>query len=200
MEIDRRRLLALGSALALGTTPLGALQGQVLQYELEDDPLQRALATFWPLIQSLPAIRAPASEGNPSGDVCYMFTNRSCLVCQGVHHLYANGFRHLEMRYIVYPWPGEDRHILNYLYRSTTTAAEYEQYMAGKLTARADSDNPAIADQVQAAATNIANELIEGGGFGTPFFFYAAPADKPSGLAFTAGDINAVEALLNKGV
>ncbi|MDB5687738.1 MAG: permease [Rhizorhabdus sp.] len=195
---ERRQVLGgmalLGSAFAFGARA-GA---RTLQDP--NDPLQQAIAPMWTLVQSLPSIKVDASGPDRSGDVCYMFTNRSCIVCQGVDRVYPPGFRHLDMRYIIYPWPGEDRRLLNYLYRPQTTVAEYEQYMTGKLTARADSDDPALADQVLAATVRIAEELVEGGGFGTPFFFYAAPGTQPDSVVLSAGDIHAVQAQLDRGV
>jgi len=196
--IERRQLLAgmalLGPALAFGT------RAAARTLQDPNDPLQQALARMWALVQSLPSIKVPASGPDRSGDVCYMFTNRSCVVCQGVDRLYPPGFRHLDMRYIIYPWPGEDRRLLNYLYRPETTVAEYEQYMAGKLTARADSDDPAAANQILAATARIADELIEGGGFGTPFFLYGAPGTRPDSVVLSAGDIHSVQAQLDRGM
>ncbi|SDD21951.1 hypothetical protein SAMN05444678_110136 [Sphingomonas sp. YR710] len=198
--IARRQLV--GGLALLGPILAFGIGGRAVARTLQnpDDPLQQALAKMWVLVQSLPAIKVAANGPDRSGDVCYMFTNRNCVVCQGVDRLYPPGFRHLDMRYIVYPWPGEDRRVLNYLYRPETSAADYEQYMAGKLTARADSNDPAQADRILAATAQIADTLIEGGGFGTPFFLYGAPGTAPDSIVLSAGDIHSVQALLDRGV
>lgn len=198
--IARRQLV--GGLALLGPMLAFGIGGRAVARTLQepDDPLQQALAKMWVLIQSLPAIKVAASGPDRSGDVCYMFTNRNCVVCQGVDRLYPPGFRHLDMRYIIYPWPGEDRRVLNYLYRPETSAADYEQYMAGKLTARAESDDPAQADRVLAATAQIADTLIEGGAFGTPFFLYGAPGARPDSIVLSAGDIHSVQVLLERGV
>ncbi len=197
MDIDRRQLIGgLVPALALLAT------GPAAARTLEDpsDPLQRSIASVWPLVRSLPNIRVPARTPDAGGAVCYMFTNRSCTVCQGVHRLYPQGFARIEMHYIIYPWPGEDRRLLNRIYAPETTGDDYLRYMAGRLDARADSDSPVQADRILAATAKIADVLVEGGGFGTPFFLYGAAGAKPDSIAFAAGDILAVEALLDRGV
>ncbi|KKC27976.1 permease [Sphingomonas sp. SRS2] len=163
----------------------------------EQAGFQKELAPFWDQLAMLPSIRQPAREGASAG-ICYMFTNKDCAVCQVVHQEYPQGFRALEMRYIIFPWPGEPYRELNYLYRPETTLAEYEAYMAKRLTATSTSDSGAQADLVTAVAGEMAAELVEGGSFGTPFFFHAVAGETPGSLVYSAGDIVAMGPLLDR--
>lgn len=61
-------------------------------------------------------------------------------------------------------------------------------------------NDPAQADRILAATARIADTLIEGGAFGTPFFFYGAPGMRPDSIVLSAGDIHSVQALLDRGV
>ncbi|KQX25729.1 permease [Sphingomonas sp. Root50] len=158
---------------------------------------QAALAPFWDQLAMLPSIREPAREA-PSDGICYMFTNKDCAVCQVVHQQFPDGFRKLEMRYVVYPWPGEPYRELNYLYRPETTLAEYRAYMDRRLNATVPSDSGAQVDLVMAVAADMAAQLVEGGGFGTPFFFHAVEGATPGRLLFSAGDIVAMGPLLDR--
>ena len=192
MRLHRRDLLALLPALALAAR-VGAQSPGIA----EQADFQAALAPFWDQLAMLPSIRRPAREGASAG-ICYMFTNKDCAVCQVVHQEYPQGFRHLEMRYIIYPWPGEPYRELNYLYRADVTLADYDGYMAHRLTATSTSDSGAQADLVTAVAGEMASELVEGGSFGTPFFFHAVAGATPGSLIYSAGDIVAMGPLLDR--
>ncbi|WP_340316656.1 permease [Rhizorhabdus argentea] len=195
MTVDRRAVLALLPALALA----GRVSAQAPAPGIpEQAGFQAQLAPFWDQLAMLPSIRAPAGGGASAG-ICYMFTNKDCTVCQLVHKEYPRGFRHIEMRYIVYPWPGEPYRELNYMYRPETTPADYETYMAHRLTAQSSSDSSAQVDLVTAVAADMAQALIEGDAFGTPFFFHAVPGAAPGSLVFSAGDIVAMAPLLDRG-
>ena len=104
MKFDRRELLALLPALALA--------GHAAAQAPDQSGFQTQLAPFWDQLAMLPSIRQPARE-RPSAGICYMFTNKDCQVCQLVHKEYPKGYRRLEMRYIIYPWPGEPYRELN---------------------------------------------------------------------------------------
>lgn len=187
MKFDRRELLALLPALALA--------GHAAAQAPDQSGFQAQLAPFWDQLAMLPSIRQPALE-RPSAGICYMFTNKDCQVCQLVHKEYSKGYRRLEMRYIIYPWPGEPYRELNYMYRPETSLADYETYMAHRLMAASPSESSAQVDLITAVAADMAKQLIEGDSFGTPFFFHAAPA-KADGLVFSAGDIVAMAPLLD---
>lgn len=193
--LNRRNLLALVPALAL------AGRGSILRAAepgiAEQAGFQAQLAPFWGQLAMLPSIHVPATEA-PSDGICYMFTNKDCTVCQVVHQEFPQGFRHLEMRYIIYPWPGEPYRELNYMYRAETTKADYESYMAHQLKATAPSDSGAQVDLVMAVAADIAQQLVEGGGFGTPFFFHAVEGPTPGSLVYSAGDVVAMGPLLDR--
>jgi len=191
MKLHRRELLALLPALALAGRA-GAQSAGIA----EQAAFQAQLAPFWDQLAILPSIRHPAREGASAG-ICYMFTNKDCAVCQVVHKEYPQGFRHLEMRYVIFPWPGEPYRELNYLYRPTATLADYDAYMAHRLTATTTSDSGAQADLVTAVAGEIASQLVEGGSFGTPFFFQAIAGATPGSLVYSAGDIVAMGPLLD---
>lgn len=193
MHFDRRQLLALLPALALA----GRASAQTAPGIPEQAAFQAQLAPFWDQLAMLPSIRAPALQSASDG-ICYMFTNKDCTVCQVVHKEYPKGYRHLEMRYIIYPWPGEPYHELNYMYRPETTLADYERYMAHKLTATLPSDSGQQADLITAVAADMAAQLIEGDSFGTPFFFHAIPGATPGSLLFSAGDVVAMAPLLDR--
>lgn len=192
MRLHRRELLALLPALALATR--AGAQGAGIP---EQAGFQAQLAPFWGQLAMLPSIRQPAREKASAG-ICYMFTNKDCAVCQVVHQEYPDGFRQLEMRYIIFPWPDEPYRELNYMYRPETTLAEYQTYMAHKLTATTNSDSGAQADLVTAVASDMAAQLVEGGGFGTPFFFHAVEEGAPGKLVYSAGDIVAMGPLLDR--
>lgn len=163
----------------------------------EQAGFQKELAPFWDQLAMLPSIREPATDA-PSDGICYMFTNKDCTVCQVVHQEFPKGFRRLEMRYIVYPWPGEPYRELNYLYRPETTIAEYRTYMDHRLAATSTSDSGAQADLVTAVAADMADKLVEGGSFGTPFFFHAVEGSVPGKLVYSAGDVVAMGPLLDR--
>lgn len=192
MRLHRRELLALLPALALATR--ARAQAPALP---EQAGFQAQLAPFWDQLAMLPSIRQPARDSASAG-ICYMFTNKDCAVCQVVHQEYPEGFRQLEMRYIIFPWPGEPYRELNYMYRPQTTLAEYDAYMAHKLTATTGSDSGAQADLITAVAAEMAAQLVEGGSFGTPFFFHAVEDGAPGSLAYSAGDIVAMGPLLDR--
>lgn len=193
--LDRRTLLAAVPALALAGR--GSI-ARAAQAGIPDQAgFQKELAPFWDQLAMLPNIRIAAADG-PSAGICYMFTNKDCAVCQVVHQQFPQGFRHLEMRYIIYPWPGEPYRELNYMYRPETTQAEYETYMAHGLTATSASDSGAQVDLVMAVAGDIATQLVEGGAFGTPFFFHAVEGASPGSLVYSAGDIVAMGPLLDR--
>jgi len=194
-KLNRRGLLAALPALYLATRA-GAVRAGKSGIAGQAD-FQKELAPFWDQLAMLPNIRQPATKA-PSDGVCYMFTNKDCAVCQVVHQQFPKGFRSLEMRYIVYPWPGEPYRELNYLYRPETTLAEYETYMAKKLTATSPSDGSAQVDLVMAVAADMAAALVEGGSFGTPFFFHGVEGDTPGQMVFSAGDIVAMGPLLDR--
>jgi len=162
----------------------------------DQSAFQKDLAPFWRQLALLPSIRSPALV-SPSAGVCYMFTNKDCQVCQMVHKEYPKGYRHLEMRYVIYPWPGESYRELNWMYRPETTLADYQTYMAHRLTALSPSASTQQGDLVQAVAAEMAHKLIEGDSFGTPFFFAAEPGVKPGGLIFSAGDVVAMASFLD---
>lgn len=192
MRLHRREMLALLPALALAAR--AGAQGPGIPEQAE---FQAQLAPFWDQLAMLPRISQPAREGASAG-ICYMFTNKDCTVCQVVHQEYPQGFRHLEMRYIIFPWPGESYRELNYMYRPDVTLAEYDSYMAHRLTATTASDSGAQADLVTAVASEMAAQLVEGGSFGTPFFFHAVPGAAPGSLIYSAGDIVAMGPLLDR--
>jgi len=197
MKLDRRQLLALLPTLALpalGMATRISAQGAGIP---EQAAFQTQLAPFWDQLAILPSIRHPALEAASDG-ICYMFTNKDCAVCQVVHREYPKGFRRLEMRYVIYPWPGESYRELNYMYRPETTLADYETYMAHRLSATAPSDGGAQADLITAVAADMTAQLIEGDSFGTPFFFHATPGAAPGSLVFSAGDIVAMGPLLDR--
>ncbi|WP_374648528.1 permease [Rhizorhabdus sp.] len=194
-KLNRRGLLAALPALYLATRTGSVNAGQpgiAGQASFQDQ-----LAPFWDQLAMLPSIRQPATKA-PSDGICYMFTNKDCAVCQVVHQQFPKGFRSMEMRYIVYPWPGESYRELNYLYRPETTLAEYEAYMAKKLTATSPSDSSAQVDLVMAVAADMASALVEGDSFGTPFFFHGVDGDTPGRMVFSAGDIVAMGPLLDR--
>ena len=141
----------------------------------DQSAFQAELAPFWDQLAMLPHVRRPALE-RPTAGICYMFTNKDCEVCQLVHKEYPRGYRRLEMRYVIYPWPGEPYEELNQMYRPETSIADYDSYMAHQLTGRAASASHDQGDLVMAVAAEMAEKLVEGGSFGTPFFFNAAPA------------------------
>lgn len=193
--LNRRSLLAAVPGLLLAGRAASAAAGEpgiAAQAGFQD-----ALAPFWDQLAMLPSIREPAREAATDG-ICYMFTNKDCAVCQVVHQQFPDGFRKLEMRYVVYPWPGEPYRELNYLYRPETTLAEYRAYMDRKLTATSPSDSGAQVDLVMAVAADMATQLVEGGSFGTPFFFHAVEGATPGRLVFSAGDIVAMGPLLDR--
>jgi len=192
---DRRSLLtAIPGLLMAGRASIAAageagIPGQAA--------FQSELAPFWDQLAMLPAIREPAREAASDG-ICYMFTNKDCAVCQVVHKQFPQGFRRLEMRYVIYPWPGEPYRELNYMYRPETSLADYRTYMAHRLTATTASESGAQADLVTAVAADMAAQLVEGGSFGTPFFFHAVEGAAPGRLVFSAGDIVAMGPLLDR--
>lgn len=188
MRFDRRELLALLPALALA--------GRAAAQAPDQSGFQAELAPFWDQLAMLPSIRQPALA-RPDAGICYMFTNKDCAVCQLVHKEYPKGYRRLEMRYIIYPWPGEPWNELNYMYRPEATLAEFETYMAHRLTAKSPSASSAQGDLVVAVAAEMAQKLVEGGSFGTPFFFHAGPGRAPGSLLFSAGDVVAMAPLLD---
>lgn len=193
--LDRRMLLAMMPALIIAGRGTAAAAGKA--GIPEQAGFQKALAPFWDQLAMLPSIHEPAREAASEG-ICYMFTNKDCTVCQVVHQEFPQGFRRLEMRYIIYPWPGEPYRELNYLYRPETTLADYRAYMDRKLTATSTSDSGAQADLVTAVAAEMAGQLVEGGSFGTPFFFHAVQGDAPGQLVYSAGDIVAMGPLLDR--
>ena len=193
MKLDRRGLLAMIPAMLLAGR---AYAQKAPAGMLDQSGFQAQLAPYWEQLAMLPSIRQPALEA-PSAGICYMFTNKDCEVCQLVHKEYPKGFRQLEMRYIIYPWPGEPVRELNYIYRPETSVAEYESYMAHGLTATSSSESSAQADLVLAVAADMAQTLVEGGSFGTPFFFHAVPGATPGSLLFSAGDVVAMAPLLD---
>ena len=161
----------------------------------DQSAFQDALAPFWEQLAMLPHVVQPAIE-RPSAGICYMFTNKDCAVCQLVHKEYPRGYRRMEMRYIIYPWPGEPARELNQMYRPETTLAEFEAYMAHRMSAVSPIESSAQGDLVIAVAAEMAQALVEGGSFGTPFFFHAGPG--PHGkLRFSAGDIVAMASMLD---
>jgi hypothetical protein len=187
MRFDRRELLALLPALALA--------GRAAAQAPDQSGFQAELAPFWDQLAMLPSIRQPALA-RPDAGICYMFTNKDCEVCQLVHKEYPRGYRRLELRYVIYPWPGEPPQELNHMYRPETTLAEFQTYMAHQLDVRSPNASSAQGDLVMAVAGEMAKELVEGGTFGTPFFFNGAPG--PGGkLVFTAGDIVAMASFLD---
>ncbi|WP_238147142.1 permease [Rhizorhabdus dicambivorans] len=192
--LDRRMVLAAMPALMIAgrASVAGAAKAGIP----EQAGFQAELAPFWEQLAMLPSIREPAREAASDG-ICYMFTNKDCTVCQVVHQEFPQGFRRLEMRYIIYPWPGEPYRELNYLYRPETTLAEYRAYMGRRLTATSTSDSGAQADLVTAVAAEMAGQLVEGGSFGTPFFFHAVE-ETPGKLVFSAGDVLAMGPLLDR--
>ena len=195
MIVDRRRLLALAPAWLIAGRALAQVPAVSLPAGLPDQTgFQAQLAPFWERLAALPSIRSPALE-SPGAGICYMFTNKDCQVCQLVHKEYPRGFRRLEMRYVIYPWPGEPSRELNYMYRAETTLADFETYMAHKLTQISPSESSAQADLVMAVAADMAQTLVEGGSFGTPFFFHAVP--EGGALTFSAGDVVAMAPLLD---
>jgi hypothetical protein len=195
MILERRSLLAALPALLLAarTAPLRAGTPGIA----EQAGFQADLAPFWDQLAMLPSIKEPAREA-PSDGVCYMFTNKDCAVCQVVHKEFPQGFRKLEMRYIIFPWPGEPMAELNWLYRPETTLADYRSYMARQLTQVSPSQSSAQADLVRAVADDMATKLVEGGSFGTPFFFHAVDGHTPGQLVFSAGDVVAMGPLLDR--
>jgi hypothetical protein len=190
---NRRQLLQVVPALALAGLP--GMASAAL--EKPDDPIQQTLARFWPTRKPLPQLRAPGQGSGATPVIAYMFTNTSCVICQAVHRQFPKGFRDLEMRYVIYPWEGEDLHLLNYMYRPETTVAEYDAYMNRRLAARSQSDAIAQAAQVVRFAQGMAKELIEGDAFGTPFFLTASPGKTPGTVRFGAGDISTIGPLLD---
>jgi len=193
MDWDRRDLLKAVPALGLA-----ALAGPVsAALEQPDDPIQQTLARFWPTLKPLPQIRAPAQGAGATPVIMYMFTNTNCVICQAVHRKFPSGFRDLEMRYVIYPWEGEDLHVLNYMWRPETTVADYDAYMMRRLVARSQSDDIRTAGQVVTFVRGMAKQLIEGDVFGTPFFLYAAPGKAPGTVRFGAGDISTAGELLD---
>lgn len=192
--LNRRMMLAALPALVMAGRASRAVAGKAAIPEQAG--FQAQLAPFWDQLAMLPSIREPAHDAASDG-ICYMFTNKDCTVCQVVHQEFPKGFRRLEMRYIIYPWPGEPYRELNYMYRPQTTLDEYRTYMAHKLTARSTSDSGAQADLVTAVAAEMADRLVEGGSFGTPFFFHAAE-EAPGKLVFSAGDVLAMGPLLDR--
>lgn len=193
MRLDRRNLLAMLPALLIGAR--AAAQAPVVEGAPDQSAFQDALAPFWEQLGMLPHVRHPALE-SPSAGICYMFTNKDCQVCQLVHKEYPQGYRRMEMRYIIYPWPGEPMRELNHMYRPETTLAEFETYMAHRMTAVSPSESSAQADLVMAVAAEMGQELVEGGSFGTPFFFHAGPG-LDGKLVFSAGDVVAMAPLLD---
>lgn len=194
-KLNRRELIALLPALAATAGWAGRAAAQTATGAPDQAAFQSELAPFWDQLAMLPSIRQPARQA-PTNGVCYMFTNKDCTVCQVVHEEFPKGFAKLEMRYIIYPWPGEPYHELNYLYRPETTLAEYEAYMAKKLTATSPSNSSAQADLVMAVAADMAAQLVEGGSFGTPFFFHAETGAQGK-MTFSAGDVVAMGPLLD---
>ena len=193
MRLDRRGLLAMLPALLLA----GRASAQGMPEGAPDQSaFQAELAPFWDQLAMLPHVRQPALE-RPTAGICYMFTNKDCEVCQLVHKEYPQGYRRLEMRYVIYPWPGEPYEELNHMYRPETTLAEFQAYMAHELSARSPSASHAQGDLVMAVAAEMAQQLVEGGSFGTPFFFNGAPAPEPGKLIFNAGDIVARASFLD---
>lgn len=158
---------------------------------------QAQLAPFWDQLAMLPSIRQSAIEA-PSDGVCYMFTNKDCAVCQVVHKQFPAGFRRLEMRYIIYPYPGESYRELNHMYRPETTLADFAAYMDKRQQALSGSGSGAQADLIMAVAADMASALVEGGAFGTPFFFHAVPGATAASLIYSAGDIVAMGPLLDR--
>jgi len=193
--LNRRSLLAAMPGLLLAGRASLAAAGQPGIAGQAD--FQAQLAPFWDQLAMLPSIREPART-TPTDGICYMFTNKDCAVCQVVHKQFPQGFRRLEMRYVIYPWPGEPYRELNYLYRPETSLAEYRTYMEHRLTATSPSESGAQADLVTAVAADMAAQLVEGGGFGTPFFFHAVEGDVPGRLLYSAGDIVAMGPLLDR--
>jgi len=193
--LNRRSLLAAVPGLLLAGRASVALAGEPGIAAQAD--FQTELAPFWDQLAMLPSIRQPAREAASDG-VCYMFTNKDCTVCQVVHQEYPAGLRRLEMRYVIYPWPGEPVRELNYLYRPETTLDDYRTYMEHALTATSPSDSSAQVDLVMAVAADMAGQLVEGGSFGTPFFFHAVEGAEPGKLVFSAGDIVAMGPLLDR--
>ncbi len=193
MELNRRSILAMLPALLLA----GRAAAQGLPAGAPDQSgFQVELAPFWDQLAMLPSIRQPAIV-SPTAGICYMFTNKDCEVCQLVHKEYPQGYRHMEMRYIIYPWPGEPVRELNYMYQPQVTLAEFQTYMAHELKASASSNSSAQADLVMAVAADMAEKLVEGGTFGTPFFFVGTPGATPGSMMFTAGDIVSMAPLLD---
>ncbi|QTH19957.1 permease [Rhizorhabdus wittichii] len=191
--LNRRSLLAAVPGLLLaGRAAVAGTPGIVAQAGF-----QKELAPFWDQLAMLPSIHEPAREAASDG-VCYMFTNKDCAVCQVVHRQFPKGFRKLEMRYVIYPWPGEPYRELNYMYRPETTLADYRTYMDHHLTATVPSDSGAQADLVMAVAADMAAQLVEGDSFGTPFFFHAVEGATPGEMIFSAGDIVAMGPLLDR--
>lgn len=197
LACDRRQLLKTVPALALAGLAGGFSSVASAGLEKPDDPIQQTLARFWPTLKPLPQIRATAVSSSATPVIVYMFTNTNCVICQAVHRQFPRGFRDLEMRYVIYPWEGEDLHVLNYLYRPETTAADYDAYMNRRLVGRAQSDNIAQAGQVVRFVQNMAKQLIEGDAFGTPFFLTASPGRTQGTVSFGAGDISTIGPILD---
>ncbi len=195
MKVDRRQLLALLPALALAGRA-SAQDAAVTPAIPDQSGFQAQLAPFWDQLAMLPNIRQPALE-SPIGGICYMFTNKDCQVCQLVHKEYPKGYRRLEMRYIIYPWPGEPYTELNYMYRPETTLSEFGIYMTHQLKAVSPSSSSAQVDLITAVAADMAHQLVEGDAFGTPFFFHAMPGKAPGSLIYSAGDVVAMAPLLD---
>jgi hypothetical protein len=192
MRLDRRSLLAMVPALLLA----GRAGAQAMPEGAPDQSaFQDQMAPFWDQLAMLPHVRQPALE-QPSAGICYMFTNKDCEVCQIVHKEYPQGYRRLELRYVIYPWPGEPFDELNHMYRPETTLAEFQTYMAHQLNVRSSNASSAQGDLVMAVAAEMAHQLVDGGSFGTPFFFNGAPG--PQGkLVFSAGDVVAMASFLD---
>ena len=194
---DRRQLLKAVPALAIAGLGAGMPGMASAALEKPDDAIQQTLARFWPTLKPLPQIKAAAKTTSATPVIMYMFTNTNCVICQAVHRQFPRGFRDLEMRYVIYPWEGEDLHVLNYMYRPETTAADYDAYMQRRLVARSQSDAIGQAGQVVRFVQNMAKELIEGDAFGTPFFLTALPGKTPGTVNFGAGDISTMGPLLD---
>ncbi len=193
MSWDRRDILKAVPALVIAG---GAGMAQA-GLEKPDDPIQQTLARFWPTLRPLPMIRQPAVSPSATPAIVYMFTNTHCVICQSVHRSFPKGFRDLEMRYVIYPWEGEDLYVLNYMYRPDASLDDYDAYMNRKLVARAQSDDIGKAAQVARFVQAMAKELIEGDVFGTPFFLTAVPGKVADTLSFGAGDISTIGPLLD---
>jgi hypothetical protein len=196
MKLDRRGMLAMLPGLLLAGRAAAAQPKARPSGAPDESGFQDQLAPFWDQLAQLPHIRSPALV-SPTAGTCYMFTNKDCQVCQMVHKEYPRGYRHLEMRYIIYPWPGESYRELNYMYRPETTLADYQTYMSHRLTALSPSASGAQVDRITAVATDMAHQLVEGDAFGTPFFFLAEPGANPGSSIFSAGDVVAMASFLD---